>query len=59
MLSIYPTVSCAIKSKFSRMSLAASKNLSDDTPASGLKEITAELLVAAVPTKLRSVRWHP
>ena len=26
---------------------------------SGLKEITAELLVAAVPTKLRSVRWHP
>jgi len=44
---------------FSRISLAASKNLSDDTPASGLKETAAELLVAAAPTKLRSVRWHP
>ena len=59
MLSRYPIVSSAINSMFSRMSLAASKNLSVDTPASGLKETAAELLVAAAPTKLRSVRWHP
>ena len=41
MLVRYPTASLAIKSKFPRIILAASKNLSEDTPTSGLSAITA------------------
>ena len=41
------------------MSLAPSKNLSEETPDSGLNATAAAPPVASGPTKLRSVIWQP
>ena len=48
-----------MKSRFILMSLAPSKNLSEETPDNGLNATAAAPFVASGPTKLRSVIWQP